>query len=595
MEKTAAMTERNARRTAAPQNRTGMNGRPYIREDTSEHPYIRQDRTERPYIRNGASEAPYARQSASERPYVRQDKSESAYTGRFGQTGEPTQTGKSAQTARPAQTGKSARTARPTQTGKITQTVKTEKAGKSAQKRRGGKKRGGFSFIPLILLVLILGGVALGWKCNENYKAFAEMKRVVSKMTFGAGVTVEGVDVSEMTLAQALDYWDRNIEPSQREIAVTLNDGTRVTAAQMGYSSNYESVLTGAWSMGKSGSLMERYANLKRRSQQPADYAVARSYYDPERIAAYVESVAAQIDREAKDAAVTSFDPTSRSYIFSEGTRGYKLDAETMSRDLISALGSGGGSVEMRVDVLEPKVTADQIRGLYGLVTTATTNASSSSSNRLTNIRQAVSFINGTCLQPGETFSFNDTVGRRTVERGFKTAPAYSDGTVTEEVGGGICQVSTTLFNAIAQANLKIVERHPHSLTVSYVDIGKDAAVDWGHKDMRFANNTDAPVYVFGEVTEDKRIRFSIYGRLIPDGMRIVLESKKTGDVKFSTEYQLNFKMASGAEKVVQTGKDGSTAEAYKVLLDANGKEVKRELLCKSTYRGRTRIIEYGA
>ena len=470
-----------------------------------------------------------------------------------------------------------------------------EEQSRRPERRAPKKKKSAFSFVSFLLLMLILGGTALGaWRVQE-YEAFAEMKAVVARMTFGAGVTVEGVDVSDMTLNQALDYWNTQIEPAQREIAAVLNDGTRVTAAQMGYSSDYESVLSSAWSAGKRGSLEERYRHLQQQSQQRAAYDVTRSYYDPQRVAEFAQSAAAQIDREAQDAHIKSFDFATTSFRFEEGQNGYRLNQEMLTSDIAAVLSNGGGSVKMQVEAFAPAVTLDNISSQYGLITTATTNASSSSSNRLSNIAQALSFVNGKCLQPGETFSFNETVGQRTESRGFKVATAYSGGTVTEEVGGGICQVSTTLFNAAVKANLKIKERHSHSLTVSYVDIGKDAAVDWGNKDLKFTNSSDSPIYIVCGLTDDKHIRVGIFGKLLPDGMTITVESKKTGDVKYETEYQLNFRMGSGQEKVVQQGKNGTTAVAYKVLWDANGNEVKREELCRSTYKATPRIVQYGA
>ena len=174
---------------------------------------------------------------------------------------------------------------------------------------------------------------------------------------------------------------------------------------------------------------------------------------------------------------------------------------------------------------LAPEVTLEDVSSRYGMIASAVTDASSSSSNRIENIRLAMSIIDGTRLAPGEQFSFNDRVGERTKARGFKVATAYSGGTVTEEVGGGICQVSTTLFNAVVKADLRVDERHPHSLTVSYVDLGKDAAVDWENKDLKFTNTSEDYVFICCQVTDDKRLRIGVFGRLLPNGETITVES----------------------------------------------------------------------
>ncbi len=273
---------------------------------------------------------------------------------------------------------------------------------------------------------------------------------------------------------------------------------------------------------------------------------------------------------------------------------GSEVDTEQLTEDLIAALESGGGTVELVVNAVQPSVTKDEISEMYGMIDYAVTNASSSSSNRLSNIKLALELINGTSLEPGETFSFNDVVGERTTERGFKSATAYSGGSVVNEVGGGICQVSTTLFNAAVKADLEIVERHNHSMTVSYVDKGKDAAVDWGNKDLKFTNTSDDTIYICCYLDSDKRVRIGIFGKLLENGEKITIEAETTGTISYDTVYQENTSLATGVTQVVQSGKKGYTAVAYKVRSDADGNEISRELLCKSTYRATTQIIEYG-
>ena len=123
--------------------------------------------------------------------------------------------------------------------------------------------------------------------------------------------------------------------------------------------------------------------------------------------------------------------------------------------------------------------------------------------------------IDGTVLQPGEVFSFNGTVGERTAEKGYKEGIIYADGGSSEsEVGGGICQVSSTLYAAVEKAGLEIVERHSHSLKVTYIPKGMDATVDWGNKDFKFANNTGEAIYIVGYVDGFEQVHISLYGRL---------------------------------------------------------------------------------
>ena len=459
---------------------------------------------------------------------------------------------------------------------------------------RGRRRRSGFSGISALLLLLVLALAGVGaWRVRE-YRALAEMKAVVSRQTFYDGTTVDGVNVSGMTLQQALEHWEREVESAYRQTAAVLNDGTQVTAEQLGYASNYAQVLSGAWNAGRSGSLVERYRHIEAASAHPTAYEVSRTLYDDALVRQYAANVAAQVDAQPQDARLKAFNTETYNFEFEPEQSGRVLNQEALVADIEAALSAGGASVNLQIETIAPAGTQENVASQYGMISYAITNASSSSSNRLSNIRLALSMIDGTCLEPGESFSFNAVVGQRTTDRGFKTATAYSGGKVTEEVGGGICQVSTTLFNAVVKADLKVDERHSHSLTVSYVDLGKDAAVDWGNKDLRFTNTSSDRVYICCYLTEDKRVRVGVFGKLLDDGVTITLEGVKTGTVDYTTEYQMNFELYSGQTRLVQNGKKGYKATTYKIWWDANGNELRRSELCKSTYQATPEIIEYG-
>ncbi len=464
----------------------------------------------------------------------------------------------------------------------------------AADRRPARKRSKGIGALTVLLAAAIVCILGLGGWQYAQYQRFLTMKAAVDRQTFYDGTAVEGIDVSAMTLEQAKAYWAEQIEPQYARRTVTLSNGAAFTAAELGYSSDYETVLGNAWSAGRSGSLEERYAALSEREGQTVSYAVTRSAYSAEVVRQCVSAIAAQIDRPAENAKIGSFDAESYTFQFSDEVTGSRLDQTRLAADMAAALDAGGGEVELVVRAIQPEVKKEDMASQYGMIASAVTNASSSSANRLSNIRLALQFINGTCLKPGETFSFNGVVGERTTARGFKSATAYSSGKVIEEVGGGICQVSTTLFNAAVKADLEIVERHNHSLTVGYVDLGKDAAVNWGNQDLRFTNNSSDSVYICCYLTSDKRVRFGIFGRLLPNGESITVEGVTTGKIDFETVYQANPSMASGQTQVVQNGKQGYTAEAYKIRWDANGNQIGRELLCKSTYRATSQIIEYG-
>lgn len=467
--------------------------------------------------------------------------------------------------------------------------------GRPAKKRPSKKKKRARTLETTLALLILIGCVAAlaGWQYTR-YQDFLVMKAAVDRPTFYEGTMVEGVDVSQMTLEQAIEHWKTEVEPGYSQRKVTLSNGAAFSAEELGYTSDYMTVLGNAWNSGRRGSLEERYEALSFRQAQTANYQVTRTPYNEEIIGKCVEAIAEQINRPAENAKIESFDLSNHEFRFSDAVTGSQLDAEQLRADMTKALDAGGGTVELVVRAIQPEIQKNDIAPLYGMITSAVTNASSSSKNRLANIKLAAEYINGVCLKPGETFSFNDVVGKRTSERGFKVATAYSSGKVIEELGGGICQVSTTLFNAAVKADLEIVERHNHSLTVSYVDRGKDAAVNWDSQDLRFTNNSDDNVYILSYVDSDKRVRVGVFGKLLPNGETITVEGVTKDEIEYETVMQPNLALPTGMTAVAQKGKVGYKAEAYKIRWDADGNRISRELLCKSTYRSTNEIIEYG-
>ena len=467
----------------------------------------------------------------------------------------------------------------------------------SRRKSDGEPPRRSSPLLGMVNVCLLIGIgvlVALALRQQTAYADFIQMRDVVDQQTFYEGTTIEGVDVSRMTLADAMAYWGERVEPRYAERTVTLDDGTEVTSGQLGYSSDYAAVLSAAWSAGRNGTLEERYRMASGRRENPVAYGITRSDYDRETLDAYVLSVAGQIDRPAMEADIESFDVETYEFRFSEAKAGKKLDTDALKKDIANAIAAGGGRAALQIETIEPAVSTAEVMSRYGLIDYAITNASSSSRARLNNIKLAMSMLNGTRVAPGEEFSFNQAVGPRTSERGFRKATAYSGGDVTEQIGGGICQVSTTLFNAAVKADMEILERHNHSLTVSYVDKGKDATVSWGSQDFRFRNTSDDDIYICCYLTEDKRVRFGIFGKQLPNGETITLDAVTTETTKFETQYMPSPLLAPGETYVLEPGRNGYKAEAYKVRRDAQGNELSRELLCKSFYKVKDEIIQYG-
>ena len=221
------------------------------------------------------------------------------------------------------------------------------------------------------------------------------------------------------------------------------------------------------------------------------------------------------------------------------------------------------------------------------------TSFTTSNYNRSTNIELCGARINGTVVLPGETFSFNGTVGQRTKAAGFKEAPAYLGGQVVQEVGGGICQVSSTLYNAVLYANLDIVERTNHSFTPAYVKAGLDATVSWGGPDFKFKNNRDYPIKIMCDST-GKIMKVEIYGLKTDNDYTVELRADYISTVYPSTVYRKDSSLASGKTRVIEGGSNGCRTATYKILYDAAGNVVSNECISRDTYSAHNRVVAIG-
>ena len=300
-----------------------------------------------------------------------------------------------------------------------------------------------------------------------------------------------------------------------------------------------------------------------------------------------IDKIHSEIYKEAKDAYYTK-DPFAV-YPSSNG-----LDFDISVDEAKQMVSTPSETYTIPLKTLYPDVTTNEIgtEAFPDKLATYSTSYASSNANRSTNIALAASKINGTVLMPGEEFSFNGTVGKRTAANGFKTATVYSNGQVTTDYGGGICQVSSTLYNTVLKANLEITNRVNHTFTVGYVPIGLDATVSWGAPDFKFKNSRSYPVKIVA-TTSNKRLTISVYGLKEDVEYEVELVSYKTGTIPYSTVYTTDSSLGKGKTKVVQSGSNGATSVAYKIL-KLNGKEVSRTLLSKDRYSPHNQIIARG-
>ena len=248
----------------------------------------------------------------------------------------------------------------------------------------------------------------------------------------------------------------------------------------------------------------------------------------------------------------------------------------------------------IKLTITKPEITLDEIgtEAFPDQLSTFTTRYDVSDVDRSTNLRLASEKINGTVLKPGETFSYNKTVGARTIAAGYKNAKVYESGKVVDGIGGGICQVSSTLYNAALLANLERVERRNHQFVTSYVGAGRDATVVYGQTDFKFKNTRKYPIRIV-VTTNAGILKISIFGIKEENEYTFKFNTKTVSSIPYKTQYIEDSSLPAGTEKVEQKGANGLITETY-ITKMLDGKVVSTELLSKDTYSAMTRIIRRG-
>lgn len=300
-----------------------------------------------------------------------------------------------------------------------------------------------------------------------------------------------------------------------------------------------------------------------------------------------IEKIHDEIYREAKDAYIEE-DPF-KLHVEENG-----LDFNISMEEAKKIVKEEKEEYEIPLKITKPKVRTEDLGDKIFKQTLSkyTTIYDAGNTSRASNIALACKTINETIIQPGEIFSYNKVLGNTTKEKGYKLGGAYVGGKVVQAYGGGICQVSTTLYNSVLYANLEIVERYNHSYAVSYVPAGRDATVSYGGKDFKFKNNRNYPIKIVANA-KNGVVNISLKGIKEDKEYDIEISSSVLSTTPFETTYQDNNTLAEGKQKIIQKGHNGYKSKAYKIV-KYNGKVISKTLLSSDTYKPMNRIIEKG-
>ena len=493
--------------------------------------------------------------------------------------------------------------------------VRYQLAGSREQPKKPKKTKGKILkrvMAVLGVMVLLAGAAVFGriWYQRRQMEAEAASYDNV----YVDGVWVDGINLSGMS---AQEGYDAVIAQAQARndawyVNLTFNGQTltTLTASQLGMKADAAEVLKEAWQLGHTGDAAARLAEIAKLRESPWQGYTATPGGDTSYLDQVLAQVKAAIERNPSDAYMTAFVPENAyPFEFSEEIVGYRLDTAPLKDQiyhLVSTMSSG--NVEIQPEVLQPRVTVADLKEKLSIRASVYTPVSKDSTeNRTNNIRRCFEIINGYILQPGKKFSFNTVVGQRTLKNGFYEAIEYAYGEHVMGVGGGTCQASTTVYQAAVTAGLNIVDRSPHSDSVSYASYGEDATVYWEGKrkiDLVFTNSTDSPIYIVAKVENDpsnnKRLiaRCTMYGMSLGN-TRYELQSEEIEEIpipeepKYRKDQNHTYVTYVDEEKKTSDGKTGHVVVSYRVTYE-NDEEVSRKQLYKDTYKAQPVVYYVG-
>ena len=409
------------------------------------------------------------------------------------------------------------------------------------------------------------------------------------------GLSVGDRSLEGLTLDEALETVSAYVdELLARPVTLTAGESSITAAAgELGVTWSNEEEVTEAVSLYENSNLLKRYMIQEDLKQEPESVPVVTEI-SAEGVEQFVSGHLSGVGQEAQDAVIVR---ENGEFIITPEVTGYAVDMEATCQALREALGQGLEQeilVQAVVKETEPEVTAAKLETIQDVLGTFSTDFSSSGAARSTNLSVGAAKINGRVLMPGETLSGYECLQPFTRENGYKSAAAYENGQVVDSIGGGVCQIATTLYNTALQAELEITQRQNHSMIVTYVKPSMDAAIAGTYKDIKITNNYSTPIYVEG-YTENKKLTFTIYGKETRPANRTVEYVSETLGTTSPGEPQLivDNSLAPGARVRVQSSHTGLRSRLWKVVT-VDGVETERTLLHTDSYNASKAIYRVG-
>lgn len=455
----------------------------------------------------------------------------------------------------------------------------TEKKGRLNRKKKLWLIFGGIGFFLLLFLGAFFG-----------YDYYDVHQGKIAQNVYFLGEDLSGLSEKEAreVISEAYDV------QIARNIRLYTDSAEWIyTAGDLGLIRDDDNIYNAACEVTRAGNIFQRYQERYRQRQDQVDltsvFQVDETKIDP-----ILTAIAEEIGTTAQDASFGISDDGS--IYINPSVNGSALDVDA-TKELVSAALSDRTINEVQVVIntnAVPETTTEDLEAMKinGVLATFSTKYNAGQADRSHNLWQACEYLDMTIIEPGATFSFNDTVGQRTAERGFRDAVIIENGQFTPGMGGGVCQVSTTVYGAILRCpQLTVTERNPHSLVIAYVDPGQDAMVAWGSSDLKFRNDYETPVLIHAYCSGGT-ITVTFYGNT-EYKQDVEITSEVVRYIPYTTETVTDESLAPGTQQVKSSGSRGLEANVYRSII-SNGQVISTETVSTSTYRAQKRIVLVG-
>ncbi len=424
-----------------------------------------------------------------------------------------------------------------------------------------------------------------------------------STNTFKPNTSISGVDVSGLTRMQAQDKISQSLDSTAQDVTLDIVYQDKVwsfNGSNFNINSNIDQIVENVYKKHRSGNYYQNVQTVKQIEDMGYDSGVALNYVFSG-MEEKIDSIVAEIECLPQDATISFYPNSNVMFNITPHTVGTAVDKQKLYDDISTALAmSKNAVVQVPVITTMPNITQEKLNLSTVKQAEFATDFSKSSNERKSNIKLAFEKLNGTMVLPGQEFSFNQTVGERTAENGFKTAKVIVEGKYQDGIGGGVCQASTTLYNALIRAGVDVSEVHKHTLPASYVPLAFDAMVSYGYADLKFTNSTDSPIFI-KTYTDDKNVYAQVFGNTKLPNQTIKTRAEFVGVLPHSGDKIIDDTQGLYADKIMFKGEyfrvkypqEGYESKAY-LQYYQDGKLVEEKLLRHERYEPQDGIVYQG-